>query len=285
MTNESPANGRDWSIQEVARLAGTTSRTLRHYGDIGLLPATRVAGNGYRYYDADAVVRLQRILLLRELGLGLASIAEVLRGQLDDAAALLVHLRWLEAERERVSHQIVSVRTTIDKLNEGEQLMAEEMLNGFDHTVYREEVEARWGAQAYAAGDEWWRSKSVEEKAAWQAEQAALAFDWAAAATASAESRDAESGGAESRGAESNGADPRDAGPAGARARALARRQYEWLASVPGTPGYPQGPTKEYFVGLAELYVADDRFGANYGGSEGAAFVRAAMLAYAEREL
>jgi len=280
MTNESPTSGRDWSIQEVARLAGTTSRTLRHYGDIGLLPATRVAGNGYRYYDADAVVRLQRILLLRELGLGLASIAEVLRGQRDDAGALLAHLRWLEAERERVSAQIDSVRITIDKLNEGEQLMAEEMLNGFDHTAYRDEVEARWGARAYAAGDEWWRSKTVEEKAAWQAEQAALASDWAAAATASAESH-----GAESRDADSRGANPRDAGPAGARAQELARRQYEWLASVPGTPGYPQGPTREYFVGLAELYAADERFGANYGGPEGAHFVRAAMLAYADREL
>ena len=54
---------------------------------------------------------------------------------------------------------------------------------------------------------------------------------------------------------------------------------------MPGTPGYPQGPAKEYFTGLAELYAADDRFGATYGGPEGAAFVRAAMLEFAEREL
>ncbi|MDQ1554826.1 MAG: MerR family transcriptional regulator, thiopeptide resistance regulator, partial [Microbacteriaceae bacterium] len=32
----------DWSIQDIARLAGTTSRTLRHYGEIGLLAPTRV---------------------------------------------------------------------------------------------------------------------------------------------------------------------------------------------------------------------------------------------------
>ena len=258
-------NDREWSIQEVARLAGTTSRTLRHYGDIGLLPATSVGANGYRRYDADALLRLQRILLLRELGLGLAAIADVLRGQRDDAGALLAHLRWLEAERDRVSAQIVSVTTTIERLKDGEPLMAEEMLNGFDHTVYREEVEARWGAEAYAAGDNWWRSKTVEEKAAWQAEQDALARDWAAAATASAASQ--------------------GAGPSSPHAQALARRQYDWLASVPGTPGYPQGPTKQYFVGLAELYAADDRFAAGYGGPESAAFVRAAMLEFAEREL
>ena len=39
------------SIQEVARLTGTTSRTLRHYDAIGLLEPSRVGGNGYRWYD------------------------------------------------------------------------------------------------------------------------------------------------------------------------------------------------------------------------------------------
>jgi DNA-binding transcriptional MerR regulator len=62
---------RDWSIQDVARMAGTTSRTLRHYDDIGLLKPSRVGSNGYRHYDAAALLQLQRILLLRGLGLGL----------------------------------------------------------------------------------------------------------------------------------------------------------------------------------------------------------------------
>jgi DNA-binding transcriptional MerR regulator len=69
----------DWSIQQTARIAGTTSRTLRHYDDIGLLKPSRIAQNGYRHYDQEALVQLQRILLLRELGLGLPVIAEVLR--------------------------------------------------------------------------------------------------------------------------------------------------------------------------------------------------------------
>ena len=76
--------GPDWSIQDIARLAGTTSRTLRHYDDVGLVKPSRIGGNGYRYYDADALVRLQRVLLLRELGLGIPAIGEVLAGQRDD---------------------------------------------------------------------------------------------------------------------------------------------------------------------------------------------------------
>lgn len=54
----------EWSIQEVARSTGTTSRTLRHYDDIGLLPPARIGSNGYRYYDQASMVRMQRILLL-----------------------------------------------------------------------------------------------------------------------------------------------------------------------------------------------------------------------------
>jgi len=38
----------EWSIQEIARAAGTTSRTLRHYGDVGLLVPNRIGGNVVR---------------------------------------------------------------------------------------------------------------------------------------------------------------------------------------------------------------------------------------------
>jgi DNA-binding transcriptional MerR regulator len=250
----------DWSIQEIARLAGTTSRTLRHYGDIGLLPATRIGGNGYRYYDADALVRLQRILLLRELGLGLPAIADVLGGNRDDARALLAHLHWLRAEKRRLDDQISSVETTMRKMKGGERLMAEEMLNGFDHTRYKEEVEREWGTAAYADGDAWWRAMSAGEKAQWVERQRSLGAAWADAAA-------------------------RGIDPASDEALALARRQYDWLAGIPGTPGYPNGPVKEYLVGLGEMYVADERFGANYGGRRGAEFVRDALAAFARREL
>ena len=244
----------EWSIQEIARLSGTTSRALRHYGDEGLLAPSRIGDNGYRYYDERALVRLQRILMLRDLGLGLASIREVLEGQADDGDALAAHLRWLRDEQHRLDRQIRAVEDTIEKLRGGEHLMAEEALNGFDHTLYRDEVVERWGEKAYADSDAAWRSKTEAEKAEWIALQKQLASDWIAAA----------------------GSDPRSA-----EAQELARRQFEWLRSAPGTPAL----TKDYFVGLGELYVADERFAANYGGAEGATFVRDAMAAWAEAHL
>ncbi|MFD5224322.1 MerR family transcriptional regulator [Microbacterium sp. NPDC058342] len=260
----------DWSIQEIARLAGTTSRTLRHYDDIGLLEPSRVASNGYRHYDEAGLVRLQRILLLRELGLGLPQIAGVLDASAGadaraEASALETHLGWLRQEQQRLARQIASVESTITALTERKDLMAENMFDGFDHTEYKEEVEQRWGAKAYADGDRWWRGLSDDERAAWQQCVSDLGRDWIAAAE-------------------------RGVDPASDEAQDVARRHVEWLTGVPGTPAsVPGGDVKGYVIGLGEMYVADPRFGANYatrdGGTAGAEFVRDALSVYAEANL
>ncbi|MGN6221968.1 MAG: MerR family transcriptional regulator [Microbacterium sp.] len=251
----------EWSIQQIAKLAGTTSRTLRHYDDIGLLEPSSIGHNGYRYYDQAALVRLQRILLLRELGLGLPQIAEVLGRETSEAHALESHLAWLRQEQGRLARQIASVENTITALRGGERLMAENMFDGFDHTQYKDEVEQRWGKKAYADSDRWWRSMSADDKAAWQQRVADLGRDWIAAA---------ESGVA----------------PDAEEAQALAERHVAWLTGIPGTPAAaPGGDVKGYVLGLGDMYVADPRFAANYGGEKGAAFVRDALRVYADAHL
>ncbi|WP_102193939.1 MerR family transcriptional regulator [Microbacterium aurantiacum] len=256
---------RDWSIQEIARLAGTTSRTLRHYDDIGLLAPSRIAHNGYRHYDEQALVRLQRILLLRELGLGLPQVREVLEKERGEASALETHLALLREEQSRLARQIASVESTINALKGGETLMAENMFDGFDHTQYKDEVEERWGRKAYADSDRWWRGMTDAERTAWQQRVSDLGRDWITAAE--------------------SGIDP-----ASADAQDVARRHVEWLTDVPGTPAAaPGGDAKAYVIGLGEMYVADPRFGANYatsaGGTHGAEFVRDALRIYAEANL
>lgn len=247
----------EWSIQDLARVAGVTSRTLRHYGERGLLEPSRIGVNGYRYYDEGALLRLQRILLLRELGLGLTAIADVVGGQHDTAEALRTHLDLLVHERDRLGRQIDAVRTTLQKTEKGEPLMAEEMFDGFDHTEYKEEVEQRWGEKAYADSDRWWTSLSEGERGDWKARTERLGADWTAAA------------------ASGIGADSE-------QAQKLARRHVQWLSAGPGTPGQGRGgrPAREYVLGLADMYVDDERFAANYGGRAGAEFVRQALRTY-----
>ena len=135
--------------------------------------------------------------------------------------------------------------------------MAEETSDGFDHTRHQDEVEERWGTDAYARSDAWWRGKSEAERREWKAEERRLAADWAAAAE-----------------------DP-DVSHGSSKAQDLAHRHIDRLAGIPGTPAAePDGDAGAYVRGLAEMYVADARFAANYGGVDNARFVRDALLAY-----
>lgn len=245
----------EWSIQEIARRAGTTSRTLRHYGDVGLLAPSRTGANGYRYYDQEALVRLQRILLLRELGLPLPAIKDVLEGQRDTAAALRTHLRLLEQERERIGRQIASVRTTLHRTGQGEELMAEEVLDGFDHTRYEQEVTERWGREAYERGSRWWSGLGEEERARFQGVHEAVARDYGEARAAGLE-------------------------PGSEQVQDIARRHCAWLSVTTEI-------TRAYVTGLGEMYVADPRFGRNYDryGDGTAVFVRDALTIYAQHRL
>lgn len=241
------------TIQEVARLAGTTSRTLRHYDRIGLLRPAGVGANGWRRYGPDEFLRLQRILLLRDMGIGLAQIAEMLDSEADPEAALRQHLTWLTQERDLLDRRIAAVERTVARIQRGQDPMADEMFDGFDHTAHREEVTKRWGADAYATGDRWWRELGDDGRAAFQREVRELNADWTRLAAAGE-------------------------APESPAAQALAARHVAWLRSVPGTPD----DTVAYVRGLGDMYVADPRFARNYGDEQGAVFVRDALRAWAD---
>lgn len=108
----------DWPIAEVARMSGVTARTLRHYDEIGLLPPARIGGNGHRYYEEQQLLRLQQILVLRALGVGLPEVGRILADQVDEVEALLCHHRRLLAERDRLDALADTVSRTIAELEQ-----------------------------------------------------------------------------------------------------------------------------------------------------------------------
>ncbi|MEV4363205.1 MerR family transcriptional regulator [Nonomuraea sp. NPDC049625] len=68
-----------WRIGRLARMAGVSERTLRHYDKIGLLvPAAVDRTTGYRWYGVTELSRLERIRGLQRLGLPLRQIADLL---------------------------------------------------------------------------------------------------------------------------------------------------------------------------------------------------------------
>ncbi|UKD57642.1 MerR family transcriptional regulator [Amycolatopsis sp. FU40] len=87
-----------YPIGELARRTGLSARTIRYWSDSGVLPPAERSAGGYRLYRADAVGRLHLIKTLRELGLGLDSVREVLERHTTLAQAAASHVEALEAQ-------------------------------------------------------------------------------------------------------------------------------------------------------------------------------------------
>lgn len=104
----------EYTIQKLARLAGISTRTLRYYDEIDLLPPARVNSSGYRIYGAKEVDALQQILFYRELGLSLEQIRAALQTpDFDRLAALKEHRRQLLQRKHQLDLLIDTVEKTI----------------------------------------------------------------------------------------------------------------------------------------------------------------------------
>ncbi|MFI2435791.1 MerR family transcriptional regulator [Streptomyces sp. NPDC018693] len=110
-------------IGELAEAVGVTTRTVRHYHHLGLLPEPERLGNGYRHYTLRHAVVLARIRRLTELGMGLAEVRDVLA---DDAGKDLVEvLGELDADLARQEAAIRERRARLRVLLEAPEVPAE----------------------------------------------------------------------------------------------------------------------------------------------------------------
>src|SRR5215467_168843 len=65
-------------IGDLAERAGVTQRTVRYYESIELLPPGEREGHGQHYYTEETLARLRKIDQLKQLGLGLDEIRDVI---------------------------------------------------------------------------------------------------------------------------------------------------------------------------------------------------------------
>jgi DNA-binding transcriptional MerR regulator len=95
-----------FSIGEFARYGGVSPRTLRHYDEIGVLPpATVDPDTGYRGYSAAQLGQLNRIMALKELGLSLTQVKQLLTGVTLEEMRGMLALRRAQLEQELRQHQ------------------------------------------------------------------------------------------------------------------------------------------------------------------------------------
>jgi DNA-binding transcriptional MerR regulator len=253
-----------WSIAEVAQMSKVTARTLRHYDAIGLLTPAWTAAGGRRYYEQAELHRLQQILLLRDLGLGLEAIAKVLAEQNEASTveALRRHRTWLQAERHRLGQLVETVTNTIESLEKGGTMAPEKMFEGFDPKQfggfdpeqYFDEARENWGDSV---------DESISRVQGWTADDWAGYKDEAAAVT-------------------NRLAELFDAGVPADDSRVLdAVDGHYRLTSRFWTPN------RESYTGLGQMYVDDPRFAKNYEDVRDGltTYLRDAMTAYADARL
>ncbi len=226
------------TVGTVARLAGVTVRTLHHYDQIGLLRPTGRSDAGYRRYSDADIERLQRILFYRELEFGLDQIRDAMA---DGGVDTLDHLRrqhaLLQDRIERLRRLSEAVATAMEAHQMGIDLTPEERLEvfgSFDPDAYTDEVKERWGERdAYRESARRTSRYTKEDWARIKAQGEAVNRRFVAAMSA---------------GLPADGPEAMDA--------AEAHRQGIDDAYYPCS--------YEMHQGLAEMYLADPRFTANY---------------------
>jgi MerR family transcriptional regulator, thiopeptide resistance regulator len=223
-----------FTIKQLSKMAGVTPRTLHYYDEIGLLKPSQVGDNGYRYYGEESVLKLQQILLYRELDLPLEDIRRILgRQDFDVSSALEKHRAELSRRIRRLETLIVTVENTILHLEGKKEMSKKQYFEGFSEeqqAEYEKEAMQMYDPATVKASARRWKEYSAAEKQAIGEESNAVLEALLAAM-------------------------PK--GPASPEAQAGVARWRRYL-------DYFWTPNDEQFLGLADLYNDDPRFKANF---------------------
>jgi DNA-binding transcriptional MerR regulator len=227
----------EYTVKQLATLAGVSARALHYYDQIGLLPPDSVGENGYRYYGTAALLRLQQILFFKELEFRLADIKQILdRTDFDLVPALRAHRAALELRAQRLNRLAGTIDHTIAQIQGGtvtemepKKLFAEFSVE--QQKEYDAEAKRRWGdTGAYKESRKRWGSYTEEDKKRMAKESDTIYRELLAAMPQ---------------------------GPASPAAQAGVGRWRQHLR-------YFYEPSDEMLLGLADLYNDDPAFAATF---------------------
>jgi len=129
-TAEKPAM--NYTVKQVAVMAGVSVRTLHFYDEAGLLKPARVGANGYRYYGEAELLTLQQIRFYRELGFELKQIKRILsRPDFDKIGALESHRKVLQKRLTDTRRLMETIGKTIEHLKDKKKMKSQELFAGF----------------------------------------------------------------------------------------------------------------------------------------------------------
>ncbi|WP_454784623.1 MerR family transcriptional regulator [Legionella sp. WA2024007413] len=250
-----------YTIKQLAKLSGISTRTLRFYDEIGLLKPAFYGDNQYRYYKEEQVLLLQQILFFRELEFPLNHIKKILScNDFDKIKSLQQQKSSLQSHVERTQTLIQTIDKTISHLRGQYKMNIEEMFEGFDPIQQQEHekylVEA--GVLSEQQIDDSWKKVSHWKKPDWEAFKASGEQLNRALADAIRQGLKIDS----------------------KKVQDLIQQHYDWVNNC-------WTPTKESYIGLGQIYLdhPDFRDFFNKYHPDLVEFLTAAMEVYANRHL
>ncbi|HHW09415.1 MAG TPA: MerR family transcriptional regulator [Firmicutes bacterium] len=252
----------EYTVGDLAKLAGVSTRTLRYYDQIGLLKPAGINASGYRIYGPAEVDKLQQILFYKSLDVDLERMKEILNSPtFDKAAALREHRQKLLAKKAQLDLLIANVEKSIAAIEGRITMSDKEKFEGFKKELIRKnedqygaEARQKYGNEAVDASnakvaamtkEEWEKLTGLEKE---MKENLKIAFN--------------------------------KGDPACAEAQKAADLHRQWLCFF--WPSY----SKEAHAGVAQMYVDDPRFTAYYDKEQPglAAFLRDAIFIYTGKQ-
>ncbi|MCB5951892.1 MerR family transcriptional regulator [Enterococcus sp. BWT-B8] len=251
----------EYTINKLALLSGVSTRTLRYYDEIDLLKPARVNSSGYRIYGKKEVDRLQQILFYRSLDMKLEAIKNSLdKPDFDFETALEKHYQELLKKRDQIDLLLLTVEKTLHYHKGDIQMKDTEKFNAFkqqklveNEEKYGEEIREKYGKETVEASNKKWENMSEEAFQAMNALEDQL-FD---ALAELSETKDLDSETAET----------------------VYTLHKKWLSY--SWANY----SAEAHCGLADTYLADERFAEYYnkrGGAETTELLSQAIKKYAK---
>lgn len=230
----------EYTINKLATLAGVSTRTLRYYDQTGLLTPAYINCSGYRIYGTEQINRLQQILFYKTCGLELSEIGAILDNPcFDEKKAMEQHLSRLLRQRQELDTLIANAQATLETIK-GETTMNDtQKFEGFkkqlvdeNEKTYGKEIREKYGDGAVEFSNQKTLNLSEEQYAAFTALSNQVNETLAKAVE--------------------NGS------PTSALGQETAKLHKEWL-------GFTwKNYTPEAHMGLAEMYVDDERFTVYY---------------------
>ncbi|HCM88875.1 MULTISPECIES: MerR family transcriptional regulator [Vagococcus] len=250
----------EYTIKKLAELSGVSTRTLRYYDEINLLKPARINSSGYRIYGQTEVDRLQQILFYRSLDMKLETIKQSLdETDFDFSRALEDQYQELTKKKDQINHLLLTIEKTI-RYHKGEINMSDkEKFEAFkqeklaqNEATYGKEIREKYGKDAIESSNKQWQNLSEADfKNMTQAEKNLFI-----ALKELVKKQDLHS----------------------ESAKTVFEKHKEWLTYTWATY------SKEAHIGLAEMYLADERFSAYYNdqiGNDATHWLTEAIKTYA----